>query len=384
MLGLKQTRNTLLSLPMSLALVACGGGGGAEAPSGAGAGSGTPAAVTRFTEPKEDGPHAATWLQWPHDRTYPDQPARYDSTWVAMTKALVGSETVKIIAYDATEQARISALLTNAGVSLAHVVFHQAPTDDVWIRDNGPVFVKDAAGALEVEDWGFNGWGGKMPCAKSDAIPPKVAAWEGKALVDLNATVLEGGALECDGSGTGIATRSSVLNANRTTLTQAQMEAKLQENLGVSHMVWLDGVTGSSDITDYHIDGFLKFVDATKVITLSDADLAEWGLSAKDRAVIAGLANASGQAYARINLPLTAANVKLASGKDLGFKGSYVNFYVANTVVLVPTYNDANDAVALGLIQQQYPGRTVVGIDFREVYADGGMTHCVTKQEPTP
>lgn len=336
----------------------------------------------RFTEPKEDGPHAATWLQWPHDHTYPGQTARYDATWIAMTRNLVGSETVKIIAYDSTEQNRISNLLTMAGVGLSNVVFHQAPNDDVWIRDNGPVFVKDSAGKVYVQDWGFNGWGGKMPYSKSDTIPPKAANWDGRPLVDLNAVVLEGGALEQDGSGTAIATLSSVINPNRTTLSKEQMETKLRENLGITRMIWLDGVTGSSDITDYHIDGFFKFLDSTKVMTMTDSDLVEWGLSAKDRATIAALTSANGTPYTRINLPLTAANVKLASGRDLGYRGSYLNFYVANQVVLVPTYNDANDTLALAILQKQFPDRRVVGIDFREVYADGGMTHCVTQQEP--
>lgn len=359
-------------------VVACGSGGTAAPAVDA------PSSGDHYRRPMEHEPHAATWLQWPHDRTYPTQPQRYDATWVAMTLDLVQSETVKIIAYDSTEQVRITDLLRAAGVDLTQVEFYLAPTDDVWIRDNGPIFVEDGSGVLHVENWGFNGWGGRVPYANDDRIPGSVATWTRLPVVDLNSVVLEDGAIQHDGAGTGIATLTSVINPNRTRLTAEEMEVKLREYLGITRMIWLDGHLDPEDITDFHIDGFFMFLDSTRLVTMSDTDLAYWGVTDEDRATIAALTNAAGSPYARIDLPLTAANVTLASGRNLGFKGSYVNFYVANTVVLVPTYDDPNDAVALDILREQFPGRRVTGIDFREVFADGGMTHCVTQQEPTP
>jgi agmatine/peptidylarginine deiminase len=137
--------------------------------------------------PDESEPHAGTWLQWPHEhqygRTYRD---RLDSTWVDMTRALITGEKVFIIAYDATEQTRITALLEKSGIPMANIDFTIAPTDDVWVRDNGPIYVHDRAGKLVIQDWGFNGWGDKAESKKCDAIPEKIAKNQKRKHIDLS------------------------------------------------------------------------------------------------------------------------------------------------------------------------------------------------------
>jgi agmatine deiminase len=137
--------------------------------------------------PDESEPHAGTWLQWPHEyqygRTYRD---RLDPTWVEMTRALVTGELVHIIAYDATEKIRITTLLEKSGIPMANIDFTIAPTDDVWVRDNGPIYVRDRAGKLVIQDWGFNGWGDKAESKKCDAIPEKIAKNQNRKRIDLS------------------------------------------------------------------------------------------------------------------------------------------------------------------------------------------------------
>ncbi len=335
--------------------------------------------------PDETARHDATWLQWPHAYTY-GRAYRdlLDPTWVAMTRALVSSEQVNIIVYDAAEQTRVRKLLAAAGVPLAKVSFLIRATDDVWVRDNGPLFVFDRADRLTVGDWGFNGWGLDAPYRKDDAVPAAVARHLGLPSVDLNDVVLEGGAIEVDGRGVLMATRSSTRERNRNAeLSEAELEAVLRDQLGVSKFIWLDGKDGGKDdITDMHIDGFARFGTPDTLVTMSRADLREWGLSASDIDRLYRASDVDGKPYRFVQLPLTANDVVTTYGYELGYKGSYVNFYVGNTVVLMPEYQDPNDAVAKAILQRAFPGRTVVGIDVRNLYRNGGMVHCVTQQQP--
>ncbi|MBM4013450.1 MAG: agmatine deiminase family protein [Planctomycetes bacterium] len=335
--------------------------------------------------PDESARHEGTWLQWPHHHTYGrTYRNRIEPTWIEMTRALVGSERVHIVAFDATEQARIESLLTANGIALDQVDFLLRRTDDCWVRDNGPLFVEDAKGALHVLDWGFDGWGDDAPFARDDTVPQAVATALGLPRLDRGGTVLEGGAIEVDGRGVLIATRSSILEDKRNPgLSEEELDNRLARNLGIDKVIWLDGAPGGKfDITDMHVDGFLRFADPRTIVTMGDDDLRYWGLSESDIATIAAADDVDGREYRRLDLPLTAEDVVTTYGLDLGYRGSYVNFYVANTVVLVPTYADANDAVALDLLQDLFEERQVIGIDCRNLYRAGGMLHCVTQQQP--
>jgi agmatine deiminase len=352
--------------------------------------------TVQYTFPDEAEPHEGTWLQWPHQYEYGAAfPNSTDATWVAMTKALVANEKVHIIAYNATEQTRITNLLTANSVALTNVTFKIAQTNDVWSRDNAGVFVRNSSGALVIQDWGFNGWGGDFAYAKDNLIPTAMGAATGISVVNLNSTMtIEGGSWELDGAGTFLATKTSILSqANPTTpngiksirnlgMTQAQAEAILTQNIGATKFIWLDGWFSTADITDAHIDGFAKFAPGNKLVTMSQADLLYWGAPQSDIDKLYAATNKNNVAYTKVIIPLTANNVKTTVGKDLGYKGSYANFYVANGRVLVPNYNDPNDAAANAIIAGLYPGRTVVGIDCRNLYANGGMVHCVTQQQP--
>ncbi len=345
-----------------------------------------------YTMPEESEPHEGTWLQWPHHYQYGVAYRNsLDETWVSMTKELVSSENVHIIAYNQTEKDRIISLLTTESVPLTNVDFKLYQTDDTWIRDNGPIYVRDKNGNLVIEDWGFNGWGNKtddlsgllIQSAKCDEIPSKIASDQGRTIIDLNSEMInEGGSVEIDGNGTLMACKSSILNNNRNPgMTQAQAETVFKKYLGVTNFIWLDGQAGL-EITDQHIDGFARFGNSNTIVTMEQNDLLDYDVQQSDIDKLDAAKDKNGNTYIFLKIPLTQNDVVTTNGTDLGYKGSYINYYLANTKVLVPNYNDPNDAIANALIQTLYPSRTVVGIDVRNLYENGGMIHCVTQQQP--
>lgn len=344
-----------------------------------------------YNMPHEAELHEGTWLQWPHHYEYGiDYRNSLDATWIAMTKALQGGEKVHIIAYDEQEKDRIIALLNSENVSLTQVDFFISPTNDVWVRDSGPIFIKDENNKLLIEDWGFNGWGGKYNYDLCDPIPSSIGGATQIPIMDLNDVMVnEGGAVELDGNGVLMACRSSILNQSQSDairnpgMTQTQAEEIFSKYLGVQKFIWLNGNVGDPyDITDFHIDGFAKFVDDKILVTMNQSDLSYWGASASDIAKLYNASNLKDTVYKKVYLPLTKNNVFTTGGINLESKASYVNYYVANEVVLYPSYNDPNDAKAASILQSLYPQKNIIGIDCRNLFEYGGMVHCVTQQQP--
>ena len=334
--------------------------------------------------PEESELHEGTWLQWPHHYQYGVEfRERLDPTWISLTKELAESEKVHIIAYDNTEKERIVKLLESEKIDFNQIDFQVFENDDFWVRDNGPIYVRNLKGELIIQDWGFNGWGNDAAFEKCDAIPTKIAAAQGRELVDLNTIMInEGGSVEMDGKGSLMACKSSILNNNRNRgMSQAEAEAIFKQYLGVTNIIWLEGQAGL-EITDQHIDGFARFGNTETIVTMNQQDLLAYDVLQSDIDLLFAAKNKEGEAYNFVKLPLTKNNVTTEYGKELCYKGSYCNYYIANTKVLVPTYNDENDSVALQIIQDLYPDRTVVGIDCRNVYENGGMIHCITQQQP--
>jgi len=337
-----------------------------------------------YTFPEESEPHEGTWLQWPHQYQYGFAFRNdLDPAWVQMTKELVTSENVHIIAYDVTERNRIMGLLNEEGVDMTNVDFKIYKNDDFWVRDNGPIYVRDMEGNLVIQDWGFNGWGNKTDFEQCNTIPQKIGQDQNRTVVDLNDVMInEGGSVEMDGHGTLMACKSSILNSNRNPgMTQAEAEQIFTQYLGVTNFIWLDGQAGL-EITDQHIDGFARFGNSNTIVTMNNNDLLYYDVLQSDINKLYDATDVDENPYNFLILPLTQNNVVTTYGQNLGYKGSYCNYYIANTKVLMPTYNDPNDSVALQLLQTLYPNRTVVGIDARNMYANGGMTHCVTQQQP--
>ena len=327
-----------------------------------------------FTYPAEDGPHEATWLQWPHDYGWdPDHVERYEESWVQLAEALHTGERVQIIVYDdGVQLKRVRNLLRKRGLNMNNIDLYEYPTDDVWIRDNGPMFVYNDNDELVVEDWQFNGWGEKADYWFDDYIPRDVS-YELDLPLQRVRMVNEGGSIEVDGRGTLMAKRSSILNNNRNPgMTQRQAQRFFRRFLGVTNFIWLDGQKGA-DITDDHIDGTARFANGDTIVTHRRDDF----FDPKEYDILKSATDVNGETYKIVELPLTDKIIP-----SVGDFGIYINYYVGNDVVIIPSYDDPNDDIAADILQEVYPNKDMVLIDFTELFIDGGSVHCVTKEEP--
>jgi agmatine deiminase len=327
-----------------------------------------------FTMPSEEERHEGTWLQWPHNRGSNrgrNLIKRYEESWIHMTKALHTGERVHIIVFDKDESDRVYDVLHDHGCDMKQIDFYPWPTNDVWVRDNGPIFVFDQHNQMHITDWGFNGWGERADYKKCNEIPKRVAE-ELKMPITTIPMVNEGGSVEIDGQGTLMAKRSSILNRNRNKgWKQADAEAYFRRYLGVMNFIWLDGCKGG-DITDDHIDGTARFAHDNAIVTFFRDDFED----PREYDILKNATNAKGEKYRLVHLPCT--KKKCVKG-DYGF---YINYYIGNEVVLVPAFNDPNDEVAANILQALYIDRHIVTIPMKEVLKDGGMCHCVTQQQP--
>jgi agmatine deiminase len=334
-----------------------------------------------YVFPDENQKHEGTWLIWPHAHTYGRKYARsIEPIWISMTKALADGEHVHIIAYDESLKRHITSVLKENNVNTSNVSYIIAKSDDVWARDTGPMFVKDSDGDLHIADFGFDGWGGKMPYKKDDDIPKAVSKALDMDRLDISQFVLEGGSVEIASDGTMLAAKSSVISKNRNPdVSQKEAEAILSKYLGVKKFIWLEGVT-DEDITDGHIDGFARFYDKDTILTVPENDFYDLyeNIREEDYETLTHSTNASGRAYDIIEIPLTKKNVK-----GLDYKGSYLNFYLGNEVLLLPVYGDDNDGPVIRQMKELYPDHEIVPINVTALYKNGGMLHCVTQQMPT-
>ena len=337
-----------------------------------------------YTMPSEEVEHEATWIQWPHNHTYGWGASDFVPAFIEITQALISSETVRIIAYNNQHKNQITNQLNNNGVTLDNIEIFIHQNDDFWVRDNGPIFVYDSEGELHITDWGFDGWGNDAPYELCDVIPNLISEDIDVPVIDLNNVVLEGGAVEVNGNGTMIATWSSITGDDRNPgITEDDIEEYLTTYLGITNFIWLEGVYGGNlDITDQHIDAIARFHGDNTIVTMSEVDLATWEVQPDDIDVIYNATDENGDPFNYYGLPITINDVVTEWGEDMQFKGSYVNYYVANTVVLVPQYDDPNDQLALDFLQNLYPGKDAIGIDCRNLFGVGGMVHCVTMQQP--
>ena len=334
--------------------------------------------------PAEWEPHAATWLSWPHKReSWPEKFEPIPGVFVEIVRALSGSESVHINVNDAAMQAEVEALLAARGVPLDAVRFFRIPTDDAWCRDHGPIFVVRAApGArrIGVVDWGYNAWGGKYPpYERDDQVPKRVAEALGLERF-APGVILEGGAIDVNGQGALLTTEACLLHPNRNPhLTRREIESALSDFLGVTRILWLgEGIAG--DDTDGHVDDLARFVDPRTVVAAIEEDPAEENYRPlRDNLErLRSMRDQADRPLEVVTLPMPAP----AYFQGQRLPASYANFYLANSVVLVPLYDTDNDQVALETIQRLFPTRRVVGIDCKDLVWGLGAVHCVTQQQP--
>ena len=340
--------------------------------------------MIRYRMPAEFEKHEGTWLTWPHLTFWGEQYHKeIEPIWRAMVKALHTGETVHLIVEDEEVKAYASKVLAEDGVDISLIDFNVIPTDDIWLRDCGPLFVRDENGDLSVINWIYNGYGNRAPCEKDNLIPVRVAENLGLPRIDIPVCV-EGGNIHSNGRGSFLGSMSCVFNPNRNPdLTKEEFENILNEYLGITNPTWISGMLqpGRMEATDFHIDGQACFADEKTILYNFDpwreGDEEYVAMYDKHYTQLHSAKREDGGDFKYVPIPMSRQYFEAA-----GRKGSYTNFYIGNDVVLVPIYNDVNDELALKIIEGQFPGRKVIGIDIRPLYPYGGMIHCVTQQQP--
>jgi agmatine deiminase len=361
--------------------------------------------------PAEWEPHEATWIAWPHNRS--DWPGKFEAIpWVyaEIVRHLARAERVEIVVNDAAAERGARDVLSKSGTDLSQVRFHRWPTDRVWTRDSGPIFIrrdeahspkniamKDRvrtaggfASSLALTHWRFNAWvkysdwkrDCKLPSRVSELL--KLPSWQ--PAVKVNGThrevVLEGGSIDVNGRGTLLTTEECLLSnvqQRNPGLSRAHLEQVFSDYLGIKKVLWLGrGIAG--DDTHGHVDDIARFVGPDTVVAALESDPKDENYDALEANFrrLQQMTDQDGRPLRVIPLAMPAPVV--FRGRRL--PASYTNFYVANEVVLVPTFNDPRDRLALNTVAELFPKRQVVGIYCGDFIWGFGAIHCMTQQQP--
>jgi agmatine deiminase len=339
-----------------------------------------------WRQPAEWAPHEACWVAWPSAADlWLDQLRPAQQAFTAMCAAIgdvdpatggARGERLEVLVPDEPRAREAERALSSLGARLHVVAF-----GDIWLRDIAPIFVAGDAG-VSAATFGFNGWGGKYVLPHDDEVARRIAAIT--ALPERRfGWVLEGGSVEVDGAGTCLTTRQCLTNANRNpSMGLAAIERELGTALGVTLVLWLDEGL-ANDHTDGHVDTLARFVREGVVVcmeprTQDDPNAEVLRTIARD---LAAMTDARGRRLEVVRIP--------SPGRVVGTDGavlpaSYVNFYIGNRVVVVPTYGAPADDEAVEAIARLFPGRRTTGVDARAILAGGGAFHCITQQQPSP
>jgi agmatine deiminase len=350
-----------------------------------------------YRMPAEWEPHAATWIAWPHHRDdWPGKFAPIPWVYTEIVRHLSRVETVHIVVRDRTMKRRAADLLDAVGVDSDRIRFFKAATDRVWLRDSGPTFVvkdeptADERDRLGVIDWKFNAWAKYANYRQDNRLAGKLVQWlglrrwvprvvQGGRRVRV---VMEGGAIDVNGRGTLLTTEECLLGevqVRNAGLDRTATEQVLADYLGARHVVWLGrGIAG--DDTHGHVDDVARFVDPRTVVTVVERrgeDVNHEPLR-DNRRRLQVACDQDGQPLNVVEVPLP---------RPVVFRGqrlpaSYANFFIANRLVLIPTFNDPADRIALDTLAQLFPDREVIGIHSVDLVLGLGTLHCLSQQQP--
>jgi agmatine deiminase len=355
----------------------------------------TPAALG-YSMPAEWEPHAATWLGWPHNAS--DWPGKFELIpWIygEMVRKISAGENIRLIIRHNKDKQFARHVFKKVGVDLRRIQFVVHPTNRGWTRDTGPIFVKKgtetkSAGPKSetaIVHFHFNAWAKYDNWRKDTKVPETAARLLGKKLFRAEHNgkpfVIEGGGIELNGCGTLISTEECYLDpkiqVRNPGLGKAEIETTLKNYLGVQNIFWLaKGPKG--DDTHGHIDDICRFVNAKTLVLVCEKNSLDENYKplAENWERIQDLRLEDGRKPEVVELPMPA---------PLFFDGvrlpaSYANFYICNAAVIVPTFNDPNDRVALGILGELFRDRPVVGIHAVDLVWGFGSLHCLTQQQP--
>ena len=336
-----------------------------------------------YRMPAEWEPHTATWLGWPHNKT--DWPGKFEPIpWVygEIIRHLTPGERVRLLVNSAGHKAQATRVFKKVGIDLDRVDFLRFPTNRGWTRDFGPLFVQRDA-SLAIARFHFNAWAKYKDWKKDDLVPVRAAKQFKLPLID-GKIVLEGGSIDVNGRGTLITTEECLLDPKVQTrnpgMTRFELESVFRDTLGITNTLWLgQGIAG--DDTHGHVDDLCRFVNPGTAVLCREKNPKEVNYKplAENRERLQGMHLENGRAIEVIDLPMPAP--LLFEGVRL--PASYANFYIANAAVLVPTFNDPKDRIALGILAELFPDRPVVGIHAVDLAWGLGTLHCLTQQEPS-
>jgi agmatine deiminase len=335
-----------------------------------------------YAFPAEWEEHEATWLSWPHkEASWPGKIETIYEPYCAFIKIVAEGEKVRININDEETKAFAVAELEKAGADMNNIEFFDHPTNDAWCRDHGPAFlVNSDRNKKAIIDWGYNAWGNKYPPYDLDDVIPTKIAMHYQLPLYTPELVMEGGSVEFNGKGTILTTTACLLNKNRNPhMSKAQIEQYLLEYYGAEQVLWLgDGIVG--DDTDGHIDDIARFVNEDTVMTVVESNPLDenYILLQENLQALKAMRLLDGRPLNIIELPMPSPVIH----EDTRLPASYANFYIANKAVIVPTFRDVNDKLALAIIEKAFPDRQVVGIDSTDIIWGLGSFHCLSQQEP--
>ncbi len=341
----------------------------------------------RYFMPPEWALHKATWLSWPHRlATWPGKFEPIPEVFVEIISWLSSSEEVHINVLDEVMEREVFALLRNSRhqqIQMERIFLHRIPTNDAWCRDHGPNFVfrrTECCTEKIILNWEYNAWGEKYSSyADDNAVPERIASLQQLPLVS-PAMVLEGGSIDVNGKGLLLTSEACLLNPNRNpSMNREEIERELGRYLGIEKVLWLgDGIVG--DDTDGHVDDMARFVNETTIVIAVEENPSDENYDAlqENYTRLQRYTDLSGNPLHVLKLPMPSP--VYFDGERL--PASYANFYIANTVVLVPTYRCSQDLTAMEILQACFPERKVVGIDCYDLVWGLGAIHCITHEEP--
>ncbi len=339
-----------------------------------------------YVMPAEWESHDGTWLAWPHDpETFPRRVKRVEKIYLEIIETLHRGEEVYLFVRDPKTKGRVRKLFKERRIDPGRIKLYVRDYADVWFRDYGPIFlVNKHKRRLAIVHWIFNAWGEKYKDLIRDTQIPYIISQETQLAYCRPGIVLEGGSVDVNGRGTLLTTEQCLLHEGRNPqLSKTEIEAYLKDYFGVSHIIWLkSGIAG--DDTDGHIDNLARFVDPRTILCAYEENEKDENYSVlKDNfKTLLRSKDQDGNKLNVIKMPMPHPILRVVRGKNMRLPASYLNFYIANKVVLVPIFGDENDNLALRIIRGQFPDRRVIGINCTDLLYGLGTIHCITQQQP--